>query len=321
LDEQGEMDKEAEDQHKKRQEYLTKQIKKIGNFIKTMERKEGKKREELKSNVTDNESAMIRSSSGFLQGYIGIAVSDKQNQIVISADAVGSANEGEHLPGILDNMLENMEEASVQTPKGKKLTVMMDNNYFSEENFMACRDRGLEAIIPDDQYKKRLGDKKEERHFDADDFTYHAKRDCFECPNGKRLKHTRGFVMKGREYDEYRSSTVDCNACLLKPRCIRSKGKEITKVTRRILMIPRKNKTENLCSQMRKKLDTKEYQNRYAHRIQIVEPVFASISYCKGLNRFMLRGKTKVNGQWKLYCMVHNLSKCLDRYNKKKLYA
>ncbi|MGH1469543.1 MAG: transposase, partial [Cellvibrionaceae bacterium] len=29
----------------------------------------------------------------------------------------------------------------------------------------------------------------------------------------------------------------------------------------------------------------------------------------KRLNRFSLRGKTKVDTQWKLYCMVHNIEK------------
>jgi len=27
------------------------------------------------------------------------------------------------------------------------------------------------------------------------------------------------------------------------------------------------------------------------------------------LHRFTLRGKAKVNGQWKLYCMMHNIEK------------
>jgi hypothetical protein len=44
-----------------------------------------------------------------------------------------------------------------------------------------------------------------------------------------------------------------------------------------------------------------------------VEPVFANITRTLGLNRFTLRGKRKVNGQWLLYCMVHNLLK-IHRY-------
>jgi hypothetical protein len=70
-----------------------------------------------------------------------------------------------------------------------------------------------------------------------------------------------------------------------------------------------------------KKLNTVEWQDKYACRIQVIEPVFANISCCKGLNRFSLRGQGKVNGHRLLYCMVHNLGKCLKGYNKGKGYA
>jgi len=72
---------------------------------------------------------------------------------------------------------------------------------------------------------------------------------------------------------------------------------------------------------MRNKLEAEKYQEIYAQRIQIIEPVFANISYCKGLNRFTLRGKEKINGQWQLYCMVHNLGKCLNGFNMRKISA
>ncbi|MHB9293159.1 hypothetical protein Holit_02279 [Hollandina sp. SP2] len=47
-------------------------------------------------------------------------------------------------------------------------------------------------------------------------------------------------------------------------------------------------------------MNKEAYQERYSRRIQIIEPVFADIAYCKGVNRFGLRGKEKVNGQWQL---------------------
>jgi hypothetical protein len=59
-----------------------------------------------------------------------------------------------------------------------------------------------------------------------------------------------------------------------------------------------------------------EYQGQYACRMQIIEPVFSNIAYCKGLGRLALRGVTKVNGQRLLYCTVHNLGKCLRAYSK-----
>lgn len=40
-----------------------------------------------------------------------------------------------------------------------------------------------------------------------------------------------------------------------------------------------------------------------------VEPVFGHLRGNKRLNRFTLRGKTKVDGQWKLFCLMHNIEK------------
>jgi hypothetical protein len=62
---------------------------------------------------------------------------------------------------------------------------------------------------------------------------------------------------------------------------------------------------------MIEKIDTPHGRDMYSRRMGIVEPVFANIRYCKGLNRFTLRGKNKVNIQWLLYCCVHNIEKTL----------
>ena len=48
---------------------------------------------------------------------------------------------------------------------------------------------------------------------------------------------------------------------------------------------------------------------RYGERFATVEPVFGNVRYNKRLNRFTLRGTTKVDAQWKLFCLVHNIEK------------
>jgi hypothetical protein len=63
---------------------------------------------------------------------------------------------------------------------------------------------------------------------------------------------------------------------------------------------------------MKKKIDTPEGRKQYSRRIGIVEPVFGNIRACKRMDRFTLRGKTKVNIQWLLYCIVHNMEKILN---------
>ena len=60
---------------------------------------------------------------------------------------------------------------------------------------------------------------------------------------------------------------------------------------------------------MKRKLDSGEGGERYGQRFAVVEPVFANLRHNKQLNRFTLRGRKKVDAQWKLYCLVHNIEK------------
>ena len=60
---------------------------------------------------------------------------------------------------------------------------------------------------------------------------------------------------------------------------------------------------------MRRKLQTRRGRQRYALRMQIVEPVFGQIKQGRGFRQFLLRGLKKVNGEWSLICTGHNLLK------------
>jgi hypothetical protein len=78
---------------------------------------------------------------------------------------------------------------------------------------------------------------------------------------------------------------------------------------------------ENLAQEMREKIDKPKYKKLYSKRMQIIEPVFADITYCKGMDRFTLRTQKKVNIQWKLYCIVYNMGKCAAAIKKKRMKA
>jgi len=244
--------------------------------------------------VTDNESALIKSTKGFVQGYIGIAVSDQKNQVITSAQAVGTANEGEHLPELLDRNTETLKAAGVkEVEEGKKRQILCDSNYFSEENLAACEARGIEACIPDGQEKRRNGSDGQQR-YEVSDFSYHESEDYYECPQGKRLDYKRTTVQKGIEGKVYQASLTDCKVCPAYAHCSWSKKSQGDQDKGKTLRITTKNSQGSFIRAMRKKQDTEEFKALYAYRIQIVEPVFANIRHCKGLNRFMVRGKEKV---------------------------
>jgi transposase len=60
---------------------------------------------------------------------------------------------------------------------------------------------------------------------------------------------------------------------------------------------------------MKKKLQTKAGKAVYAARKYVVEPVFGQIKQARGFRQFALRGLKKVQGEWALVCMTHNILK------------
>jgi hypothetical protein len=63
---------------------------------------------------------------------------------------------------------------------------------------------------------------------------------------------------------------------------------------------------------MKQKIDTPEGKRIYSRRLAIVEPVFANTRSQKQLDQFSFRGKSKVNIQWKLYALIHNIEKIMN---------
>ena len=159
--------------------------------------------------------------------------------------------------------------------------------------------------------------RKGKEHYDARYFKYDKKGNYYICPNGKILRFKKRVKLNRNEGDKYESKVSDCQCCPYIDKCLHSwkKGKKYL-----TLYVPILKYKENLSQQMREKIDTPKYKKIYSRRMQIIEPVFADITYCKGITRFTLRGKEKVKVQWLLYCIVHNIGKC-NKVDRRELAA
>lgn len=198
--------------------------------------------------------------------------------------------------------------------EGKVLVA--DSNYSSSANLEACREEKLDAYIPDKKFRTRdprfttqeRWKRQRTKRFDLEDFRYQEAVDEYICPHGKALRlRARKAVDSGVLYRRYVAGWNDCERCQSKARCVRKNG-----ARRRILCVPLGAVPENLLKQMAVKVDSEMGRDIYHQRIGIAEPVFANIRAMKRLDRFNLRGKVKVNIQWVLYCMVHNIGKIMN---------
>ena len=66
---------------------------------------------------------------------------------------------------------------------------------------------------------------------------------------------------------------------------------------------------EKASDRMKRKIDSECGREMITRRFATVEPVFGNVRANKKMDRFTLRGEVKVDGQWKLYCMVQNIEK------------
>ena len=71
---------------------------------------------------------------------------------------------------------------------------------------------------------------------------------------------------------------------------------------------------------MKRKIDSPEGRHIYGQRLGTIEPVFGHVRTTMGLDRFTLRAKQKVNTQWLLFCLLHNMKK-IFRYAEGYAYV
>ena len=71
----------------------------------------------------------------------------------------------------------------------------------------------------------------------------------------------------------------------------------------------RRGRTSGLVAAMRQRLRRGGWRSRYRLRKGTVEPVFGIMKHVRGFRQFLLRGGTKVAGEWSLVTTAHNLHK------------
>ncbi len=315
---------------------LTRDAKQIRDWLESNpNERSGTKGTIRKSNLTDNESAKMATAKGVMQGYCGVAVVDAKHQIIVDAQAHGTGSEQSLLMpvvGVIEPLLAkdtggNGHDTNIHTNTPTLITA--DAGYHSEANLAALAAMNINALIADngmrgrderfaDQAKHKvkadpLHDKRgtahgAERRFRPSDFTYDAKANSCICPAGQSLYSNGSHcTVNGRTHHKFQGSLAACVPCAKRAKCLRHPDK--TK-TRQVAFFTKHQVSPLTHTQrMKERIDSDEGKRLYGQRFATVEPVFGNIRHNKRLDRFTLRGQKKVDGQWKLYAMVHNIEK------------
>jgi hypothetical protein len=194
-------------------------------------------------------------------------------------------------------------------PQGRKFkNGSGDAGYGSEENYAFLEKEGMGNFFKyntfhQEQHPPRKPDRVEKLRFKSNYFPYDQEKDEFICPAQKRMvyietkpyKSKNGYLSQRRFYE-----CPDCATCPLKPKCTQAKGNRRIQVSFELRRY-RQQARENLLSEqgiaLRQRRSTEP------------ETVFGDIKHNMQFRRFMLRGLKKVDIEWGLLCMAHNLRK------------
>ncbi len=320
------------EQERRYVETLRGKVKKIKAWLRENEDKPGKSGKALKSNITDNESAKMKTSHGVIQGYDGVAVVDGKHQVIVHGEAFGVGQEHDLLIPMVEGTRENFAAIGNKEDVFQEGKLTADSGFHTEANVKEVMEQGIDAYIADTQfrkrdprfsdvsrYKERFRKERAEYYGVANlyrphrDFTLSEDQTHCICPAGKRLYRNGGnVVVDGQRAIKFRGRLTDCRMCELREKCLRHPDRT---EARQVYFFQgsAESRPETFTQKMKRKIDSVKGRLIYNKRLGTADTVFGHICSIIGLNRFSLRGKRKVNLQWLLYCAVHNLFK-VHRY-------
>jgi transposase len=293
---------------------------------------QGKRPQEVKSNITDNESAKMTTSKGTIQGYTAVAAVDKKHQVIVDAQAFGEGQEHHVLQPVLTAIEGRYQRLGIRENIYRDgVLVTADTGYANEANMRYLHDHGINGYIPDNQFRSRdprfagyktthstrpstaTPEKKTLAVIPASEFHFNPVAKTCICPAGEAMwRRSERVDQNGHAKIFFEGRLSKCRSCHRKHACLRNPASPNTRQGhgRQVSFIVQKaNRTPTYTDWMKHRIDSDFGKQIYSHRLSVVEPVFANIGTNKGLKRFSLRGRRKVQGQWQLYCVIHNIEK------------
>ena len=301
---------------------LMKNAKKIDDFLSTNEPRmgQGRRKQEVQSNITDNQSAKMTTSKGTIQGMACVTAADEKHQVIVHAQAFGMGQEQATLKPMIEGIKKNFGDGIFKP----SLVLTADTGFSSEATMQYLFDENINAVVPDNQFRKRnpvfsdsdfyqkhkklrkktRKDKaKTNMAMHSSEFKVNFSSNTCICPAGKELKFL-GDDYEGAKgfYTRFRGELEDCRNCSMQSKCMRNPVKE---KGRQVSFLNDGQEKITCLDLMKQKIDSPEGRRMYSRRMWTIEPVFGNITSNKGLSRISVRGEAKATAQWLMYVVVN----------------
>jgi hypothetical protein len=226
-----------------------------------------------------------------------------ENQLITGYSIHQKTNDGACFKAHLDQFKHhgNIEPASI----------IADSIFGTQENYQLLDEREIASYVKFPLYHKEQSKSHRKNPFNKDNFIYDNQTDSYICPNNKRLRFR--YVKTIINKNGYRSfnrlyECEDCQQCPFAEKCKKSQHENRT--------IKINESLEHYKQQARRNLATEAGDKLKRQRGIEIESCFGDIKMNAGFRRFNLRGKLKVQTEFGLVAMAHNMRKIYLKLQK-----
>lgn len=258
---------------------------------------------------TDQDATFMRMKedhmkNGQLKAAYNVQIAT-ENQFITNLGIYQRAGDTATLPSFVEDFEQSYNKQSK--------IVVADAGYGSEHNYELMYNKGIEAFVKYNYFHKEQKPAWKRNAFAVQNLFYNKQQDFFICPMGQKLinighkksKSDLGYISTLTRYQ-----AQNCNDCPLRGLCHKSENSRIIEVNYKLNEYKKKAR-QRLLSE----------QGIYHRGKRCIEPeaVFAQIKHNNQWNRFRLRGLQKVNIEFTLVAIAHNLRKWTKILSKNQL--
>ena len=244
---------------------------------------------ETQISLTDPDARLMKTRQGTRVCYnVQIAV-DSKHKLIATTDVSNDRTDQGQLSGVA---LEAKQTLGVE-----KLEAITDRGYYNNDEVKKCEDAGITTYMDKPRAPNKNG------KFTRDEFIYDASRDVYKCPAGQELV----YVSKEKARGLMHYATKACSSCAVKKKCTNSiNGRTIKRLV-------------NEASLERTVRRARDNPEKMKLRKELAEHPFGTIKSAMNQGSFLLKGLSKVTGEFSLTALAYNMKRAINIVGVKKM--
>jgi transposase len=314
----------GEDSGKISSEKISEQVKKLNEIIKKVGDKPKEEDKKIKKAIAEIETKLLPKLKKYeqqqqtLQARGSYSKTDKDatffrmksDQILPAYNVIIGSNEQiiinysiHQKPSEVDRFIPHMRKLQ-RTTRGKlPERIIGDSAYGSEENYNFLENHQIENYLKYGSFYQQQKGINQKKRFHKDNFTYREEEDKYYCSEGQAMEMIEegesitdnGYLQNFKKY-----KGVNCLSCGLLNLCSKSPQGRTIQLNAKL---------EEYKAEARRNLISPTGIALRKQRSTDVETIFGDIKQNQGFRKFNLRGIEKVNTEFGILAMAHNIKK------------